>query len=505
VAGGYRDSVDFGAADPNVSFGRYIKSTGASDFTAMSTPTRDGENAYPKVGPVVINEIMYNPFGLDREYVELRNITDADVSLAGWTLSDGINYTFGADAVIPADGYLLVVPIDPSVYRSTYNVPAGAVVVGPYTGALNNGGENLTLSKPGTPVGQVTPLITVDRVNYDNNAPWPTSPDGTGPSLGRISAIHYGNDVANWQADAQDGTGGAANAFAPQVFSGGFIYGAGPTITIKFSKDVGDSLNADVDDDLSIVNLTTGQTLDPHTLLFNYDSVTQTATWQLPNNPADGNYRATLSAGKVTDGQGRTLDANGDGVSGDDFSEDFFYLAGDTNHDRTVGFADLVAVAQNYGASGGKTYEQGDLNFDGTVSFADLVLVAQHYGTSLAPPTPPAAPALIAAAAPLPAPVLSPPATGLPGEVSAASSEAPVLPANVLANSPALATVETGKKPKIAASVPPIVSKRAKGAVAGSKAIATDGKRALNGVPVPLPPAPFAGFGRKKIADVVYR
>ena len=30
-------------------------------------PMRDAANAYPVVGPVVINEIMSNPFGLDRD------------------------------------------------------------------------------------------------------------------------------------------------------------------------------------------------------------------------------------------------------------------------------------------------------------------------------------------------------------------------------------------------------------------------------------------------------
>lgn len=484
AVGGYRDSIDYGAADPDVSFGKYIKSTGGSDFTAMSVPTRDGDNAYPRVGPVVINEIMYNPFGLAREYVELRNITDAPVSLAGWTFSDGINFTFGPSDVIPADGYLLVVPIDPLVYRSTYDVPANAVVVGPFTGSLNNGGEEVTLSKPGTAVGNVTPMITVDQVNYDNNAPWPTLPDGTGPSVGRISAIKYGNDPINWRADAPDGTGGAANAFAPQIFSGGFSYGAGPTITIKFSKDVGASLSVS---DLSIANLTKGTTVDPQQVTFSYDPTTQTATWQLAADLADGNYHASMVAANVTDAQSRTLDANGDGTAGDDYSYDFFHLAGDANHDRTVGFADLVAVAQNYGASGGKTYAQGDFNFDGAVNFSDLVTVAQHYGVSLAAIAAPAMPA----AAPVPVAGAS---------VSQTAAQAPVVSAKVLPESanpvvaPAVGTVKTVKHVTVIKPVAKLVAARA-----GSSAL----KVAKTGVPQTWAgqtlPAAFVGFGKKKI------
>ena len=54
-------------------------------------------------------------------------------------------------------------------------------------------------------------------------------------------------------------------------------------------------------------------------------------------------------------------------------------LPGDLNHDGAVNFADLLALAQNYGASNA-TWEQGDLNGDGSVNFADLLILAQNYG-----------------------------------------------------------------------------------------------------------------------------
>ncbi|MDA0990947.1 MAG: lamin tail domain-containing protein, partial [Verrucomicrobia bacterium] len=57
----FRISEDFGAADRNVTFGRYVRSDGVENFVAMSSQTMDAANAYPRVGPVVINEIMYNP------------------------------------------------------------------------------------------------------------------------------------------------------------------------------------------------------------------------------------------------------------------------------------------------------------------------------------------------------------------------------------------------------------------------------------------------------------
>ncbi|MHC4695057.1 MAG: lamin tail domain-containing protein, partial [Planctomycetota bacterium] len=75
---GYREVEDFGASQTNVSFGRYFKpSTGNYNFVAMDYNTPDSNNAYPKVGPVVINEIMYNPptGNQHEEYIELHNIT----------------------------------------------------------------------------------------------------------------------------------------------------------------------------------------------------------------------------------------------------------------------------------------------------------------------------------------------------------------------------------------------------------------------------------------------
>ena len=60
---GYFEDEDFGAAESDVAFGRYYKaSTDNFNFVAMSANTPDAVNAYPKVGPIVINEIYHTPF-----------------------------------------------------------------------------------------------------------------------------------------------------------------------------------------------------------------------------------------------------------------------------------------------------------------------------------------------------------------------------------------------------------------------------------------------------------
>jgi len=88
---GYMHGFAFGAADPNVSFGRYLTSEGKEHFVAQSTNTLGTTNALPRVGPVVIAEIMYHPFGtlaganLSQDtaggYIELQNLTDEPVAL----------------------------------------------------------------------------------------------------------------------------------------------------------------------------------------------------------------------------------------------------------------------------------------------------------------------------------------------------------------------------------------------------------------------------------------
>ena len=220
---GYRQVEDFGASESDVSFGRYYKSsTGNYNFVAMDHNTPGAGNAYPKVGPLVINEIMYNPdwpagslYGNDSfEYIELYNITGSDVNLFDeqdnpWKFTDGIEFTFPADANLPAHGYLLVVK-DPEAFAWRYGgMPAGVQVFGPYDGQLSNGSEKLELSMPGDVDEFATQYyIRIDRVNYsDGSHPedcpegvdlWPVEADGGGKSLGRILPADFGNDVIYW-------------------------------------------------------------------------------------------------------------------------------------------------------------------------------------------------------------------------------------------------------------------------------------------------------------------
>ncbi len=220
---GYVEEEDFGASESGIAFGRYYKaSTDSYNFVAMSANTPGAANAYPKVGPVVISKIMYNPaaggsYDNDEyEYVELCNITASPMTLqvydAGgnvpWKFTNGIDYTFPMDTTIPAGGHIVIAK-NLAAYAERHGSSAA---LGPYEGKLDNGGEKLDLSMPGDEELGVRYYIRVDRVNYSDGShpvgedPWPIEADGTGDPLDRIYNTLYGNDVANWRPDT-DGDG----------------------------------------------------------------------------------------------------------------------------------------------------------------------------------------------------------------------------------------------------------------------------------------------------------
>ena len=219
---GYREVEDFGASQTNVSIGRYYKSSTSNfNFVAMDYNTPDSNNAYPKVGPVVINEIMYNPpsGNQNEEYIELHNITGTLVTLyrydksEPWKFTDGIDYTFSASPVVTIQAYsYLVLAKDLTTFTAKYgSMPPGVQVLEGYDGRLSNGGEKLQIDMPGDvdELG-IRYYIRIDRVNYSDglhpeNCPggvdlWPREADGLGKSLSRKVSADYGNDVANWKA-----------------------------------------------------------------------------------------------------------------------------------------------------------------------------------------------------------------------------------------------------------------------------------------------------------------
>ncbi|HPO70615.1 MAG TPA: lamin tail domain-containing protein [Anaerohalosphaeraceae bacterium] len=223
---GYFTKEEFGATASGVTLGRFQKSTGTWNFVPMSVPTKGADNAYPLVGPVIITEIMYNPgpnpIDQDYEFLELMNISSQPVRTASymstytspdihieewipWRFTNGIEFEFPLDLQLePGQRILLVKKL--SSFNSRYTgVPAGTVIFQWTSGSLANEGETLQLAMAGDQEYQKERYyIREDRVNYDDQSPWPTQANGTGLSLTHLRPMetgnNYTNDPVHWKA-----------------------------------------------------------------------------------------------------------------------------------------------------------------------------------------------------------------------------------------------------------------------------------------------------------------
>jgi hypothetical protein len=240
---GYFDEMNFGPAAAGVAFGRYTNSLGQILNVAQSVNTLGSANAYPKVGPLVLTEIMYHPPDLSMgglpvgnardECLELYNLADETIPLYDtdhpantWRIDGGIQYEFPTGITLAPHGYLLLVNFSPAAdpialeaFHSRYGLSNNVPLYGPYEGRLNNAGDRLDLHQPGVPDPntRVAPLILVDRVDYSPVSPWPTAADGAGASLQRRDFGAFGNDPANWFAAWPSPGRGQAPALTIQV------------------------------------------------------------------------------------------------------------------------------------------------------------------------------------------------------------------------------------------------------------------------------------------------
>jgi hypothetical protein len=153
---------------------------------------------------VVLSEINYHPFTHDDqdEFVEIYNRGPTTVELGGWSFSEGITFTFAKGSRIGPHRFLVLSPsVDHT--RAHFGITN---VVGPYTGKLNNNGEILTLLNARGAV--------ISRVHYGNAEPWPSHPDGLGPTL-ELAELEQEDLPQNWSSSlVLEGTPGRQNSRA---------------------------------------------------------------------------------------------------------------------------------------------------------------------------------------------------------------------------------------------------------------------------------------------------
>ena len=278
---GGRTSVKVLAAENGVSWGRYQTSQG-HEFVPMERLTfgmdqpgnlpqfRSGQglpNPEPKIGPIVISEIMYHPASevltndntLD-EYIELRNLRETEVGLHHpltdllnvsnvWNLAGLVSFSFPLGTVLQARESVLVVSFDPvlepsvlATFRGKFGVSGATRIFGPFHGKLSNGGGSLELYKPDEiqrpphPDAGLIPLILVEKIKYDDVAPWPPEADGTGAALQRKDLKAFGNDPLNWFAGVPTPGRGSPPRLAP-IFTS--IAHQSQEVVLKFVPEKG--------------------------------------------------------------------------------------------------------------------------------------------------------------------------------------------------------------------------------------------------------------------------
>ncbi len=207
VPGDYHVMFEFGAAERYVPFGRHATSDGRVLFVPMESATPGATNSPPRVGPIVISEIMYLPRSNGYEFIELRNLSNSVVPLYDparptnrWKLTSAVSYTFPTNRSLAPNGYALVVSTDPSQFRAAYDLPASIPIFGPFTGKLDKAGESIRLRKPLDPeTNGVAPYAIADQVDFRGIAPWPVAPNGGGYSIEKTTNAAFGNDPAAWR------------------------------------------------------------------------------------------------------------------------------------------------------------------------------------------------------------------------------------------------------------------------------------------------------------------
>ena len=145
---------------------------------------------------LVVSEVMYHPAddAETLEFIELYNNQAVSEDLTGYAFTNGIRHTFQSGTILGPKEYL-VVARDPNALKAAYGISS---VHGPFTGRFDNDGEQIELSNGNKEI--------VISFRYDDERPWPVSPDGTGHSL----------ILAKPGGDPQE-----ASTWAPSTFIGG--------------------------------------------------------------------------------------------------------------------------------------------------------------------------------------------------------------------------------------------------------------------------------------------
>ncbi len=165
----------------------------------------------PVSASVVINEIMYNSsYSPDVEFIEIFNDGSGAVDLSGWYLLDS-NLSHPHCNLVGSlgAGEYLVIAADNSLFTAQYpgvsNFNSNGFDPDGLGFGLGNGGDTVNLFDGSNDL--------IDFVTYDDSSPWPSSADGSGPSLELINSLMNNEVAASWDPSTPvGGTPGSINS-----------------------------------------------------------------------------------------------------------------------------------------------------------------------------------------------------------------------------------------------------------------------------------------------------
>jgi len=273
----------------------------------------------------VVSEIMYHPATNPAlEFIEIYNASQAAIELEGFKLIDGEPvdaFTFPAYSLAPGNYGLLVSDI--GSFTAAYpGVPAG-IIIGQWSGGnLGNSGDTITLTDADSA------LIT--SFTYDDMAPWPTTPDGEGPSLVITNELADldPNIGANWRASVlSGGSPGSADSAGPTfdewMTANGFgdpeaeyaESGLSNLLAYALGRDLATDVEPVVGDSGGFVTFSHRQRIGDSSLIYSVESSTDLAVWisagdltqaAAPTSNGDGTQTVTLISNVPTSGRDNT-------------------------------------------------------------------------------------------------------------------------------------------------------------------------------------------------------
>lgn len=136
---------------------------------------------------IILNEIMFDPMANEPEWIELYNLTDHQIDLKDWRISDADTsrkiIITDAESIIPISGYA-VVSKDSSIFNRFSFLENQVYVLNGFP-RLNNDFDTVFLFNPSG--------ILIEHVEYNNS--WG---GGNGISIERISSSGFADDATNW-------------------------------------------------------------------------------------------------------------------------------------------------------------------------------------------------------------------------------------------------------------------------------------------------------------------